>query len=96
MVRRRPWRPHLAHLDRRVRVVGQPLLNPMPTNVPAFTLAGSPFAIVSQMPDCIAGATPVGFGSWRRAYLIVERQGGAARGAAYESLCPFRALAVPN
>ena len=55
---------------------GRPLFGAMGTNAPGtgFSFAGSPINIVSQMPDCGPGATPVGFGNWKRAYTVVTRK----------------------
>jgi HK97 family phage major capsid protein len=48
----------------------------MGTSMPGtgFQFAGSPINIVSQMPDCQPGATPVAFENWKRAYTIVTRK----------------------
>jgi HK97 family phage major capsid protein len=55
---------------------GRPLFGQMGTNTPGtgFQFAGSPINIVSQIPDCQPGATPVAFGNWKRAYTIVTRK----------------------
>ncbi|WP_245513052.1 phage major capsid protein [Enterovirga rhinocerotis] len=39
------------------------------------TLAGYPIAIDESMPDVGAGAYPIAFGNWARAYVIVDRLG---------------------
>jgi HK97 family phage major capsid protein len=38
-------------------------------------LLGYPVATWEQMPDIAAGAFPIGFGNWRRAYTLVDRVG---------------------
>jgi HK97 family phage major capsid protein len=55
---------------------GRPLFGQMGTNTSGtgFSFAGSPINIVSQMPDCQPGTTPVAFGNWKRAYTIVTRK----------------------
>jgi len=55
---------------------GRPLFGQFGTNAPGtgFSFAGSPINIVTQMPDVAAGATPVAFGNWKRAYTIVTRK----------------------
>ena len=53
---------------------GRPLLNMMPQGMVGYQLAGSPIIIVSQMPDCAPGATPIAFGDWHEAYTLVNRQ----------------------
>jgi HK97 family phage major capsid protein len=55
---------------------GRPLFGPQGTTSPGtgFSFAGSPINIVSQMPDCAPGATPIAFGNWKRTYLIVWRK----------------------
>ena len=42
------------------------------TNVPN-TILGSPYAELSTMPDIAAGAYPIAFGDWRRAYRLIDR-----------------------
>jgi len=53
---------------------GRPLLNMMPQGMVGYQLAGSPIIIVSQMPDCAPGATPIAFGDGHEAYALVNRQ----------------------
>jgi HK97 family phage major capsid protein len=55
---------------------GRPLFGSPGTAAPGtgFSFAGSPINIVSQMPDCVLGSTPIAFGNWRRTYLIVWRK----------------------
>jgi len=52
---------------------GRTLLNMMPQGMAGYQLAESPITIVSQMPDCVPGATPIAFGDWRAAYTLVNR-----------------------
>jgi HK97 family phage major capsid protein len=56
---------------------GRPLFGAMGTSAPGtgFQLAGSPIHIISQLPDCAAGSTPVMFGNLKAAYLLVTRRG---------------------
>jgi HSP20 family molecular chaperone IbpA len=39
-----------------------------------YLLAGSPVIIASQMPDIATGATPIAFGNWKAAYMVVTRK----------------------
>jgi HK97 family phage major capsid protein len=41
---------------------------------PGFTLLGSPILVVYQMPDYLPGATPIAYGNWKEAYLLVTRK----------------------
>jgi HK97 family phage major capsid protein len=56
---------------------GRPLFGAMGTTSPGtgFQLAGSPIHVVSQLPDCAPGSTPVMFGNLKAAYLLVTRRG---------------------
>lgn len=47
---------------------------PVAAGQPA-TLLGYPLADDDNMPDIAANAYPIGFGDWRRAYVIVDRVG---------------------
>jgi HK97 family phage major capsid protein len=38
-------------------------------------LLGYPVETWEQMPDIAADAFPIGFGNWRRAYVLVDRVG---------------------
>lgn len=54
--------------------IGRPLFTPRPIqNQVGFLLNGSPVNIVTQMPDCFPGSTPVAFGNWRQTYTLVNR-----------------------
>src|SRR5262249_17951912 len=53
--------------------IGRPLFTQLPGGAPGFALNGRPVIIVSQMPNCEPGNTPVMFGSLRQAYLLVIR-----------------------
>lgn len=46
----------------------------MPGREPGLNFAGSPVQIVSQMPDVGHGTTPIAFGNFKRAYIIVWRK----------------------
>jgi hypothetical protein len=39
-----------------------------------FLINGSPVQIVTQMPNVATGATPVTFGNWKVAYMMVTRK----------------------
>jgi len=54
--------------------IGRPLFAPSPIqNQVGFMLNGSPVHIVSQMPDCTPGATPVMYANLRQTYTLVNR-----------------------
>jgi HK97 family phage major capsid protein len=53
---------------------GRPLMIANPTQGGEMMMAGSPVNIVTQMPDCVPGATPVAFGDWKAAYITVNRR----------------------
>jgi HK97 family phage major capsid protein len=54
---------------------GRPILALTPSEALPFRLNGRPVAIASQMPDCIPGATPIAYGNWNQAYMVVNRRG---------------------
>jgi HK97 family phage major capsid protein len=60
---------------------GRPIMIPVPLGTPgtnvtpaAFSIAGTRVALASQMPDVAPGATPVAFGNWNEAYMVVNRR----------------------
>src|SRR5262245_23287311 len=53
---------------------GRPIMVASPTEGGQFLLNGSPIVIASQMPDVAPGSTPVAFGNWRMAYMLVNRR----------------------
>jgi HK97 family phage major capsid protein len=54
--------------------IGRPLFTPSPIqDQPGFLLNGSPVNIITQMPECLPGNTPVAFGNWRQTYTLVNR-----------------------
>jgi len=54
--------------------MGRPIWSPMPEQSGmGLTIAGSPVRIVPNMPDVQAGSTPIAFGDWSQAYMIVRR-----------------------
>lgn len=53
---------------------GRPIMIASPLDAGQLVLNGSPVSIVTQMPDVAPGATPVAFGNWRAAYMIVNRK----------------------
>jgi len=54
--------------------MGRPIMIATPTEAGVFTIAGSPVQIVTQMPDVAPGSTPVAFGNWNIAYMVVNRR----------------------
>jgi len=40
-----------------------------------FLIGGVPVIIAPGMPNVETGATPVAFGNWNRAYMVVTRKG---------------------
>ncbi|MBV9531681.1 MAG: phage major capsid protein, partial [Bradyrhizobium sp.] len=58
----------------RALMIPLPLGTPGPAVAHGLSLNGCPVHIVSQMPDCVPGATPVAFGNWRQAYTVVHRK----------------------
>lgn len=53
---------------------GRPIMIASPREDGQLVLFGSPVNIVTQMPNIGAGNTPVGFGNWNEAYMIVNRK----------------------
>lgn len=60
---------------------GRPIMIPIPLGTPGanvvpgtFSLNGTPTQIVTQMPDVAPGATPVAYGNWNEAYVVVNRK----------------------
>lgn len=53
---------------------GRPMWSTMPGEEPGFRLAGAPIFIASQMPDVAPGSTPIAYGNFRQAYMIVWRK----------------------
>jgi len=54
--------------------IGRPLFAPSPIqNQVGFMLNGSPVQIVTQMPECLPGNTPVMYANLRQAYTLVNR-----------------------
>ena len=54
--------------------MGRPIMMAMPTEAGQFLIAGSPVNIVTQMPNVAPGVTPVAYGNWQRAYMVVNRK----------------------
>lgn len=52
----------------------RPIMIASPTDNGQFLLNGSPVNIATQMPDVAGGATPVAFGNWNQAYMVVNRK----------------------
>jgi HK97 family phage major capsid protein len=56
--------------------IGRPLFAPSPVqNQVGFMLNGSPVIIVSQMPNCEPGNTPVLYANLRQLYTLAIRSG---------------------
>ena len=54
---------------------GRPIMTANPTEGAPYLLGGVPVIIAPQMPNVETGATPVAFGNWNRAYMVVNRRG---------------------
>jgi HK97 family phage major capsid protein len=54
--------------------MGRPIMLASPLNAGQYLIAGSPVVIANQMPDVVAGATPVAYGNWQQAYMVVNRK----------------------
>jgi HK97 family phage major capsid protein len=64
---------------------GRPIMTATPTEGAPFLLGGAPVIIVQQMPDVVAGSTPVAFGNWKQAYLVVNRKGVTMQNDAFSA-----------
>jgi len=53
---------------------GGPIMTAGPTEATPFLLGGVPVVIAPLMPDVANGATPVAYGNWRQAYMVVNRK----------------------
>ena len=54
--------------------MGRPIMMASPAQAGQYLIAGSPVVIANQMPNVAVGATPVAFGSWKDAYMVVNRK----------------------
>jgi HK97 family phage major capsid protein len=54
--------------------MGRPIMIASPLVAGQYIIAGSPVVIANQMPDVVAGATPVAYGNWQQAYMVVNRK----------------------
>jgi HK97 family phage major capsid protein len=54
--------------------LGRPIMIAMPTDPAVWYINGSPVKIVSQMPSCVPGATPILFGDLQQTYMIANRK----------------------
>src|SRR5262249_55790056 len=54
---------------------GRPIMIANPTEGAPFLLGGVPVIIAPQMPTVETGHTPVAYGNWNRAYMVVNRKG---------------------
>jgi HK97 family phage major capsid protein len=64
---------------------GRPLWAQLPGAQPQLVFAGWPVHISNQMPDVAPGATPVAFGNWQEAYVVVTRAGLSMRPDPYSA-----------
>ena len=53
---------------------GRPIMTANASEAAPFLLGGVPVTIAQQMPDAVAGATPVAYGNWQEAYTVVNRK----------------------
>jgi HK97 family phage major capsid protein len=53
---------------------GRPIMTAGPTEAAPFLLGGAPVVIATQMPDVSPGTTPVAYGNWKQAYMVVNRK----------------------
>ena len=53
---------------------GRPIMTANASEAAPFLLGGVPVTIAQQMPDPVAGATPVAYGNWQEAYTVVNRK----------------------
>jgi len=65
--------------------MGRPIMIATPTDNGSFIVNGSPVQIVTQMPDVAPGATPVAFGNWNIAYMVVNRKAVAMQQDPYSA-----------
>ena len=56
---------------------GRPIWSMMPERDGrvGFMIAGAPVRVIAEMPDVMAGSTPVAYGNWQEAYTLVTRSG---------------------
>ena len=54
--------------------MGRPIMMTSPLEGGQYLVAGSPVVIGNQMPDAAAGTTPVAYGNWKQAYMVVNRK----------------------
>lgn len=54
--------------------MGRPIMMASPTEAGQYLVAGSPVVIANQMPGVTVGATPVAYGNWKEAYMVVNRK----------------------
>lgn len=54
---------------------GRPLMIANPTEAGQLLLNGSAVVIATQMPDVLPGSTPIAYGGWEAAYIVVTRKG---------------------
>jgi HK97 family phage major capsid protein len=54
--------------------MGRPIMLVSPVNAGQYLIAGSPVVISNQMPDVVAGATPVAYANWKSLYMLVNRK----------------------
>lgn len=54
--------------------MGRPIMLASPLAGGQYLVGGSSVVIASQMPDVAPGATPVAYGNWKQAYMVVNRR----------------------
>ena len=54
---------------------GRPIMTASPSEAAPFLLGGVPVIIAQLMPDVAPGATPIAYGNWNQAYMVVNRKG---------------------
>jgi len=53
---------------------GRPIMSAGPTEATPFLLGGVPVVIAPLMPNVEPGSTPVAYGNWNQAYMVVTRK----------------------
>jgi HK97 family phage major capsid protein len=52
---------------------------PSPGDAVPFRINGAPVVIATQMPDVEPESTPVAYGNWKQAYMVVNRRGATVQ-----------------
>ena len=53
---------------------GRPIMVASPTQNGQYLISGSGVTIATQMPNVEPGSTPVAYGNWKQAYMVVNRK----------------------